>query len=682
MAFVQSHKIEYKDCAGVNTLIEIWDEGFVGSITECQAAEDPLNVDIAPADPTIFAPVIGTGATINILSVTEGQHRGLYTINPVKRMVKIFKADEALPWWLGYINTEQYGEPYSLLTDYVVTINCNNGFNALMRFKYIDGGTKYSTLETKWNVLTRILAKAGLPYQYIYFATKLSCDGVTPAANETLFHNLLVDQLNYYDEQNEPMTYREVLEALLAASGLQIRQECGSVFLYEPQMLADASFSAKRFNGTTYAYIDAVTVARNFDISSEDINWDNDDHVLDTVAGFCKQKIRYSPHIYEGAVPEVDITKRIFWPGTESWAAPDAYNTSRMSVSPMGDIAQIEVIGAHVELRGHKLGTDGTEDIYLEGSSWGTEREWIRIDGHKGAHKDNQALMVEGEVFIRSKTDEFSNEEESVYAKNIIVRAVLDSDLKGPHFNITWSWTTEYDPLEYSRGIVKNYTDASVCDRWYTFKMLLPSAIPGGDFRLRIFDPEVYMNTFTPGDLMSDGDGLICARMRNFKVRVVDIASYDLGFPSYNGAKEIVDEDASYICTLDEAFESEGPEITLLHADAKTMIDRGAIRKLDKSFTLAWSKTGDVSTYRLVDILLRSISSQYQESLAKLSGTIEAPALMEANGGPNFLFTLQDTDYLGTKKLMFNGGTYNDFKRTLNGSFIEVKEEDVTITVS
>jgi len=80
-------------------------------------------------------------------------------------------------------------------------------------------------------------------------------------------------------------------------------------------------------------------------------------------------------------------------------------------------------------------------------------------------------------------------------------------------------------------------------------------------------------------------------------------------------------------------------------------------------------------------LLLRSIISQYQESLIQLSGTIEADALMDSNGGPSFLFTLQDSDYLSTRKLMFAGGTYNDFKRTLNGSFLEVKQEDLTINV-
>jgi hypothetical protein len=199
VAFVQSHRIEYKDCADVDSRVEFHEDGYGGSVVDCELCEDPLNVDIAPMDPTVFIPVIGSGATIKLNSATNGQFLNLYTIDPVKRMVKIFKDNQANPWWLGYINAEQYGENYSRLEDYPVTINCNNGFNVLSRFKYLNGAAKYTTLETKWAILTRILARIGLPYQYIYFATKLSCAGVTVGAGETLFHQLKADQLNYYD---------------------------------------------------------------------------------------------------------------------------------------------------------------------------------------------------------------------------------------------------------------------------------------------------------------------------------------------------------------------------------------------------------------------------------------------------------------------------------------------------
>ena len=665
MAKAQSHKIEYKDCEDVLTLIEIWEEGYVGSIVECEAGEDPLSVDIAGMDPTIFVPIIGKGATIKVLSVTNGQFTGLYTLDPVKRMVKVFKNSNANPWWLGYINAEQYSEPYSRIDNYPVTINCNDGFNILNRFKYLNGTANYDTLETKWNVLTRILAKAGLPYQYIYFASKYTEYGITIDADKTIFHHLSVDQNNYYDEQDEPMTYRQVLEAILSSLGLQIRQEGGSIFIYEPQMLIDASFSAKRFNGTTYAYVDTVSVSGNFDISNGDINWDNEDQVLDIRSGFSKQKIRYSPYVPEGAVKEIDVANRYIWTGTETWTA-DGYGVLRLS-----GITAITGITypINVSLTGRKRYTDDPEDIYLERTSWNIGLVMAEIAGYKISLVAGQSVKITGQVFIKTKTDEYNDSLQSVVAGRIEIPVNLIIDTKGLAWNGSyWDWSETYDVAAFRAKAYKAEGDKTICDQWIDFSVELPPWLPGGDAVLKICDPEVYYAN-VGGSPMDTDDGMIRARFRDLKARI------------FESSKEITADDVKFEGELDVAFMNEAPEITLFHGNARNITDRAAIRRSNKSYTSLWKKTGDTEYYRLADLLLRSIISQYRDSMEQLSGTLEAGELMTLNGGPKFLFTLQDTDYKSTKKFLFAGGTYNDFKRTLNGSFIEIKPEDLTINL-
>lgn len=684
MALVQSHKIEYKDCDNIDSRIELWEEVYGGALIECEAGEDPLIIDIAPMDPTIFMPVIGTGATITVLSVTTGQHLGLYTKNPIKKLVKIFKNNQALPWWLGYINTEQYGEDYSRLENYPVTIHCNNGFNVLNRFKYLNGLVKYTTLETPWNILTRILAKTGLPYQYIYFASKLICDGVVVSANETIFHQLKEDQLNYYDENDEPMTYRAVLESLLLSYGLQIRQEEGSVFIYEPQMLADASFSAKRFNGSTYAYIDTVNVSRNFNISDEEINWDNEDSILDVVNGFSKQRIRYSPYPPIGAIEEIDVANRYLWTGTETWTA-DLYDILRLS----GITAIAGMTLTNCAIKGHKEKTpiwvtDSTaeESIYIESSPWLWERLLISVTkGFKVAKKEGQYLKVSGEVYIRSKYNELSETEARTIARRIEIPLNIEVDGKGASYDpdvVGWSWEEVYDPMFLRAYINKLPEDITICDQWMPFSAVLPWNFPGGEVVLKIWDPEV----FDTGTRLAWNQGMKAARFKNLKIHAIEGGEFlSTGWVKNANGKEIVDEDVLYQADLDDAFMNEAPEFTVINADAKNITDRGAVRKADNLFTSAWRKTGDAADFRLLDLLLRSIISQYQDSLLQLSGTLEAKELTGANGGPNFMFTLQDTDYSGTKKMMFNGGSYSDYNRTLNGSFLELKQEDLTISL-
>lgn len=674
MAFAQSHKIEYKDCADIDTLIEIWEQGYGGSVVECETGDDPLNVDIAPMSPTIFMPVVGSGATIKLNSATNGQFLGLYTIDPVKRMVKIYKDNKANPWWLGYINPEQYGESYSRLENYPVTINCNNGFNVLNRFKYLNGTAKYTTLETKWNILTRVLAKIGLPYQYIYFATKVSCVDVTVDADETLFHVLKADQLNYYNEQDEPMTYREVLEALLSVYGLQIRQEDGSIFIYEPQMLADANFSAKRFNGSTYAYVDTVTVTSNFDISSDEINWDNEDQVSNIKSGYSRQKIRYSPYAQDGAIPEIDLADRSNWLYAEGWTQ-DMYGIYRLDANDI-KVNLITLSDAQVSLDGHKQYLDGPEEIYLGHYPFVSGNLWLSIPGHHVGYASDRAMFITGEVYIRSKHNEFNEAEASVIAECVRVPATLEiAGYRCVHQGggvYTWEFESEVEPMGVF--IYKAVGDVTICDKWLPFSIAIPpTGMPGGAAALKLFGPYCY--DYFGGAELDATDGLIDSRYRNIKVGCYK------GESTYERLIEVKDEDVLYKIDLDVAFINEAPELTQCHGDAVNMTDRAGICKTDNQFTSEWQKTGDTENFRILDLLLRSICSQYQDSLEEFSGTLEADELMGVNGGPNLLFTIQDTDYRSTKKYLFTGGTYNDFKRTLNGTYLEIKQEDITISV-
>jgi hypothetical protein len=667
MEYGVRYRVEYKDSAGVMKKIDIEELDYAGSVIDCEAGDDPLVIEIPAADPITHIPVIASGCTINMISTSSMMFLGLYSINPQKLRVRIYAGTSSVPYFVGYGTPEVHNESYARLQDYDVFLYCNDGFAVLERFKYLDaGGAKYTTLETLWTILTRILTKMGLPFEYLYFACRLQEYGVTVGGTETIFHQLLIDQENYYNEKDEPMTFREVLEAILTTFGLQIRWRAGSLIICEPQMLAETNFSAKRFN-PAYAYVDTVTLTLNFDISNEDINWDNEDQRLDTKSGYSRQVIRYSPYIREGAVKEVDVSNRFIWTGTETWTA-DGYGILRLSgITAIAGISY----GAGVSLTGRKRSADDEEDIYLERNAWNIGYVILDISGYKIGLVEGQALRVTGEVFIKTKDDEFNDSVASVTANRIEIPVNLEIDGKGLAWNGTyWDWNVTYDPVAYKAKVYKATGDVTVCDRWMNFSIELPGYIANGPAILKVGDPEVYAASIGGSPLMG-GDGMKHARLRNLKVR------------AFEGAKEISNDDVEYKGVLDIAFLNEAPGITLAHGDARNITDRAGIRRANKSFTTDnWKKTVDTLwSYRLSDLLLRSIISQYKDSLQQLSGTIEADALMLANGGPGFLFTIQDMDNLSTRKLLFTGGTYNDFYRTLNGTFLEIKQDDLTINI-
>lgn len=685
MSYGVKYRIEYKDRANVNKKIDIEILDYAGAVTNCEAADIPFEIE-QPKGNSILEPIVACGAKITAISTTNMMFQGLYSINPKRGRVRCYAGASVVPYFLGYINTEVFSESYARLSDYDVTIYCNDGFSVLSRFKYIDAnGVKYNdatiyadTLETKWNVLANILNKMELPFQYLYFACRHTCDGVTPATSETLFHKLKIDLANYYDEQDEPFTYMAVLEALLAPYPLQIKWVDGSIYIYEPGMLAGTNFSAQRYN-ENLTYVDTVNISRNFDISKGDVIWDNDDQTHDIRSGFSRQKIRYSPYIPDGAVGSVDITNRYLWSGTETWTA-DVYTI--MKLSGITGVSGYNFYDSNVRLSGRKKSDDDTEEIYLEfiGTTALSTTKNFNVGALAG-----QFLIVSGEVFIRSKLNEYSESEPSVTAEAIRVQMRLTIDGKRHAYNMAgyWEWITD---TQFNRiQIIKDAADATICDKWMKFSMVVPWNMPGGRALVQVNQPMAFTSHLdSDSERLTNLDGVICGRIRDFKVTAYEGGERgdDNMIYSWPGAKEILTDDVEYKGDLNEGFLNEASEITLLHADARNMTDRAAIRKLDKSFTTGWRKTGDTQSHKLAHLLIRAIISQFSDSLDQLAGTLEADNLLGANGGPFTLFTIQDTDYMGNKKFMFEGGIYNDFERTLNGTYLEIKEDNLTINVA
>ncbi len=679
MAYGVKYRVEYKNRAGVNKKIDIEERDYTGARTDIVAGEDPLQIELPVVNPYSPEPVITSGCTIAMISATNMMFRILYSIDPQKIRVRIYAGASTVPYFSGYGNTEVLGEDYSRLQDYEIAYYCNDGFATLERYKYLNGTAKYDTIETIWNILVRIITKMGLPFQYLYFASKYSCDGVTPAASETLWHNLMVDQLNYYDEKDEPMTYKQVLEALLMSYGLSIRWVDGSLVICEPSMLASANFSAKRYD-SSFAYVDTVNLAFNFDISNGEINWDNEDQALDIKSGFSKQKIRYSPYVYDGAIKAYDLTDRTIWTGTETW-------TLVSGVYRLSGITAVtgHTLNPYTVLAGHKQDSSSEEDIYFQRSATFDSGLILTLtSGRKIAAKSGQFIMLTGKIYVQTKANEFS-ESAGVMAKSILVPVRVRVGGKGPApydedtHEHAWAIGNE---MEIALNIWTASSSETLCDSWQDFRAFVPWNVPTGVVEFDILNPLVYSDLNQSNRLYS-ANGLINFRVKDFEAKVYKNANVLPGGLIDLTAKivEIENADGEYTGTLNEEFINEAPEITLLHSDGINMSDRGSILKLDGTMTAGWRKTGDTVSYRLPDLLLRSIHSQYQDSLNQLTGTIEAGSLMQANGGPGFLFTLQDTDNLGACKLMFTGGTYNDFDGTLNGTFLEIKEENLVINI-
>lgn len=164
--------------------------------------------------------VCGSAATLKLVSPGDRTFLDYYTDKPDGMRLKVFRDDTL--FWEGFLDPETYEEPYSETDGYDVTLTFSD-FGILDRLKY-----NLSGMQTMSDILSDALRRAGFSgvFDTSYVSSKLgatvlslSCVGVRSD--------------NFYDEDGEPMTLRDVVVGILRPLGLRIVQRSGRIWIYD-----------------------------------------------------------------------------------------------------------------------------------------------------------------------------------------------------------------------------------------------------------------------------------------------------------------------------------------------------------------------------------------------------------------------------------------------------------------
>ena len=200
---------------------EIWKEGYSGNAEEVRfPADDPLVIEWTDADK--LEPVLSSSATLKMESETDRQFLDeLYTIQAGSVELRV-KRDGAL-YWSGTLDTELYEEPYSSLKGYDVTVTFQD-FGILERLKY----DRTDTCNIK-TLVDYCIGKAGITHGGITWKTSTT----GKSGNVIDFTEPYVSSANWYDEEGEAMTVRDVLENVLKVFSLRLKQKAGQLYIYD-----------------------------------------------------------------------------------------------------------------------------------------------------------------------------------------------------------------------------------------------------------------------------------------------------------------------------------------------------------------------------------------------------------------------------------------------------------------
>lgn len=180
-------------------------------------------------------PVQGSCLSLSLLSKTDRQFLDLFSIEVGTIRADIYR--NGLLYWSGTLDPELYEEPYSEKTDYGVTFTFSD-FAILDRIPWEKKG-----ICSIQEVLDICISNMGIQYNTVRQFISTSPAGKDHTAIN--FSELFVLGDNFFDEDDEPMTMRKVLDGILRPFALRMVQKNGELLIYDLNALSQLAKTKK-----------------------------------------------------------------------------------------------------------------------------------------------------------------------------------------------------------------------------------------------------------------------------------------------------------------------------------------------------------------------------------------------------------------------------------------------------
>ena len=275
---------EFRSVDGVLYRVDILSSNtsFASSQEVKFAYDTPVEIEWNEVDK--LEPVQGSCLTLTLQSLKDRQFINLYSIEVGTMRADVYRNGKL--YWSGQLDTELYEEPYSEKTDYDVTFSFSD-FAVLDRVKWRKTGV--CTIQ---DVIDTCITAMGIKYNGVqkFISTKTSKYG--SAIN---FSSLYVLNENFYDEDGEAMTMREVLDEVLRPFALRMVQKGGYLYIFD----MNAVYS---------------------DMDTEEVWWKGDDAYLGVDVVYNNVKVTFSPYAdvklvnteleHDNVLPDKEATRK------------------------------------------------------------------------------------------------------------------------------------------------------------------------------------------------------------------------------------------------------------------------------------------------------------------------------------------------------------------------------------
>jgi hypothetical protein len=227
MSWGYKYRVEWTDRLGAAWKVDFRKNGHEGDPTPLQAASDPLNIEWYGNDDIFEQNIMGSVASVSVISMTDFALLELFTSDRLEYLVNI-KVDEVLKWY-GWIMPDIYQEPYDQVP-YPVTIQCTDGLGMLKDFPFSDLG--YTSRQRMSQVIYDMLVLVGIG-EFVDRINLYEATMGSAQANSALYQGGVDPDLF------EGMTCYDVLQIILKSFNAGIKMDQGMIVIFRFPELID-----------------------------------------------------------------------------------------------------------------------------------------------------------------------------------------------------------------------------------------------------------------------------------------------------------------------------------------------------------------------------------------------------------------------------------------------------------
>ena len=273
--------------------VKIEREGYAGKTTELRGQTSPFTVTI-DSEEFIYTPTRFSTATMAIFGGDYLQD--LFSTD--YRMHRITLYADGVAVWCGFIKPELYTQDYSS-DKFNLEINCYSAMSVLEFVEYKQAGEERGFVSL-WSLLKKCVEESRGLYTAIYIPHVYGVSQSEYNNWNNPLERMMVSEQNFFDEDDNPMSLKEVLEEIMKLMNWTCTDWKGELFFID----------VDNEDGEYYKYtseMSSYTQVQADGINVQDIGFAGNDHTLDILPGYNKASIRCSNYPVGDALPKIDF---------------------------------------------------------------------------------------------------------------------------------------------------------------------------------------------------------------------------------------------------------------------------------------------------------------------------------------------------------------------------------------